>query len=159
MPADPKPAEPVEREPHQHEPDIPPTADDPAECEVCRQLQAKHDLIRDLTQQRDAWKDHKLSDKEAQAISACVKALDPLAPTNHSYGSDTNSVSRVLAYLAERYGVTREPKFQRLIDGLTEALAHRQQSAPAPWQPYAPYPVTHPVGTSATAPNTPGMTY
>ena len=55
-------------------------------------------------------------DGEARAVSACVRALNPLTESNRSssYGFQTYSgshveqlkVARVLRYLAERYGVS-----------------------------------------------------
>ena len=137
----------VERPSHPHEPNIPPTHDDPEQCEACKLFGAQHQLIDTLTKERDAWKAHKLSDDEAQVISQCVKALDAFTePVRAGYGNTTTftkteSVRRVLDYLAHRYGVTQQPDLYRLVEQLTERLNQPQQTAVWPgWQPVGTFP-------------------
>lgn len=64
----------------------------------------------ELTAERDAWRLKNLGDKEAQAISECVAALDRLTGRNNTtsysvtWGRNVD-VKRLLRYLADRYGV------------------------------------------------------
>lgn len=141
-----------EREPHQHEPNIPPTDADPELCEACKLFDAQHRQILELEKQRDAWRDHTLSDKEAQAISACVKALDVIADRS-SYGgvrgdTSSTSIARVLDFLAARYGITRDSALERVeqqLADMREQVAHMATPQPGA------YPVWH-VPTASTQP-------
>lgn len=44
-------------------------------------------------------------DREAQAISRCVKAIDPLVDSSHLPSTSKASATRLIQYLALRYGV------------------------------------------------------
>lgn len=83
---------------------------------------AQDAALKDMRKERDHWRDHRLSDTEAQALSECVKALDRFRESSRTgttgYGPSTYNtastvtytgtcqVERVLRYLADRYGVT-----------------------------------------------------
>ena len=141
MSAEPKAEVEAQNDLHQHEPDIPRALDDAGRCRVCILFDAKQDELIEMRRQRDAWQQHRVTDDEAQAISACVKALDALTSANQNRGYSSSvmtvgssTVGRVLDYLAQRYGVTQEPHLQRLIDGLNEALRQRDPQPPM-WPP------------------------
>lgn len=81
----------------------------------------------EAAEDRNRWRDAKIQDSEAEAISGCVRALDELTGRNRnrsgndfaamspSYGPSypqdptTTPVGRVLIHLAQRYGVALIP--------------------------------------------------
>lgn len=103
-----------------------PTAAESREGELMNQLAAARDReaftaekVESLTtrldeavQDRDAWRTAHRSDAEAEALDACVRALDKLAErgrggTLSGMRSTTSAaMDRILRYLADRYGVT-----------------------------------------------------
>lgn len=81
------------------------------EDEVDRLMKANHDLRGE----RDAWRNVRLADGEAEAISGCVKAIDAMRSADtqrsgnasfYAYSGGTSPVERILKFLAARYGVT-----------------------------------------------------
>ena len=78
----------------------------PTKADLAAQIEALTQSLADQRKAAEAWRDHKMPDPEAEAISACVKALDKL-PTSRSssWPARGGDHRRVLRYLAERYGV------------------------------------------------------
>ncbi len=96
------------------------------------QRETKEQLLARLAEQQDELDDvrrevraadrraeearvQNLPDAEAQAISECIKALDPLTPTSrgmmpsfsgHYPSPSPDEIARVLLFLANRYGVS-----------------------------------------------------
>lgn len=86
----------------------------PTKAALMDQIAAMEQSIDELREERDHWRRAKVADSEAEALSACVKALDALnertrtgygnvGGINFSFGGD--KFRRVLKYLADRYGV------------------------------------------------------
>lgn len=127
------------------------------EREQAAQIAALEDALADMRQQRDAWQKAKLPDREAEALSACVKALDGLTSSNVSisYGSGTAktfdgaAIRRVLDHLAWRYGIassddSQQASLRELIEKLTAAL----ERPPVGWPIYPGAPTYVPPGTA-----------
>lgn len=64
------------------------------------------EVLAERTKERDAWRDHKLPDIEAQALAGAVKALDTL-PGRDTFdrGQHRGAPERILRFLAARYNV------------------------------------------------------
>lgn len=143
---------------HPHEPEIDRQLDDEGRCLICMMLVDHGEEVRalaaknaDLAKDRDAWKDHKVSDTEAQAISACVKALAPFQTSQYGNHADRQaSVRRVLDFLAHRFGVRDQVseilELQQAIARLGEDMRRPVEPAWQPPQFYGNQPLTTSMG-------------
>lgn len=83
------------------------------EIDLERHLEEVASALEDMHRDRDAWRERNpLPDREAEAIAACVVALDKMHDGQHSTTTWPTLVrysdgrfERVLRYLAARYGV------------------------------------------------------
>lgn len=82
-------------------------------AELEEELARAEAVNRELRADRDAWKNARLADDEAEAIAGCVKALDQMRSARSSRSNNTvfysysgdEPMRRVLKFLAARYGV------------------------------------------------------
>lgn len=86
---------------------------EPTRAELKEQIASLEAALVDVRDERDEWRRARVADDEAEALSACVRALDGLKSRDRNRGPvyargfdvGGNSFRRLLVYLADRYGV------------------------------------------------------